>query len=66
MRDGERLAGSPDLAAAREHAAKELLTLPESMHDPLAGYAYPVEISDTLKALAAKIDRSAQRGAPAA
>lgn len=59
MRDGERLAGSPDLAAVREHAAKELLTLPESMHDPLAGYAYPVEVSDSLKALAAKIDRSA-------
>ena len=62
MRDGARLAPSPDLAAVREHAAQELVSLPESMRDPCARSAYPVEISKTLKVLAASIDRSAQPG----
>ena len=58
MRDGERLASSPELTAMREHAVQELATLPESMRDPFAKPVYPVEISETLKALAAKIDRA--------
>ena len=62
MRDGARLAPSPDLAAVREHAAKELVSLPESMRDPFARSAYPVEMSKALKVLAASIDRSAQPG----
>jgi len=63
MRDGERLAASPDLAAVREHAANELATLPNAMHDPFASSDYPVEVSKTLEELAAKIDRSGQAGA---
>lgn len=59
MCDGERLASSPPLTAVREHASKELAALPESMRDPFAGHVYPVEISETLKVLAEKIDRSA-------
>ncbi|MCH8335272.1 MAG: nicotinate phosphoribosyltransferase [Proteobacteria bacterium] len=60
MRDGERLASSPDLTAVREHAVQELAGLPESMRDPFAASVYPVEISETLKALAAKIDRATE------
>jgi nicotinate phosphoribosyltransferase len=63
MRDGERLAASPDLPAVREHAANELATLPKSMHDPFASSDYPVEISKTLEELAAEIDSSAAAGA---
>ena len=60
MRDGERLAASPELTTVREHAASELATLPKSMHDPLASSDYTVEVSKTLEELAAKIDRSGQ------
>ena len=63
MRDGKRLAASPDLAAVREHAADELTTLPKSMHDPFTSSDYPVKVSNTLEELAAKIDRSGQTGA---
>ena len=60
MRDGERLAPSPDLPAVRQHAANQLATLPESMRDPFARSDYPVKISNSLKELAARIDRSVQ------
>jgi nicotinate phosphoribosyltransferase len=59
MRDGVRIGSSPDLPAAREHAANELATLPQAMHDPCTTTVYPVEISKSLKALAARIDASA-------
>ena len=62
MRDGERLAASPDLTAVRAHAANQLATLPKSMHDPFASSDYPVEISKSLEELAAEIDRSGQQG----
>ena len=59
MRDGVRMGPSPDLPAAREHAANELATLPQAMHDPCSTAVYPVEISRSIKALAARIDASA-------
>lgn len=62
MRDGKRLAASPDLSAVREHATNELATLPKSMHDPLASSDYPVAVSKTLEELAAKIDRATTAG----
>lgn len=59
MHGGVRTDPSPDLPAAREYAANELAALPQAMHDPCATAAYPVEISRSLKALAAEIDASA-------
>lgn len=58
MRDGKRLTRSPDLDAVRDHAARELATLPESMRDPFGESSYTVEVSKSLQELAAKIDRS--------
>ena len=57
MRGGRRVSPSPALSTAREHAAAELASLPESMHDPFARSAYPVRVSSVLKELAARIDR---------
>jgi nicotinate phosphoribosyltransferase len=57
VRDGKRLAPSPDLDAVREHAAKELASLPDAMRDPFVKCDYPVEVSKTLDELAASIDR---------
>jgi hypothetical protein len=59
MRDGVRLTSSPALSLVRERAAAELAALPESMRDPLIDSASQVEISASLQALAARIDRSA-------
>lgn len=58
MRNGKKLTASPRLSVLREHASKELTTLPESMRDPLAGAAIPVSISNSLRILAASADRS--------
>ncbi len=58
MQDGKRLAPSPDLNAVREHAARELASLPHNMHDPFTSSDYPVAVSRTLEELAASIDRS--------
>ncbi|MDH3747666.1 MAG: nicotinate phosphoribosyltransferase [Gammaproteobacteria bacterium] len=60
MRNGERLTSSPDLTSVRDHAARELASLPEAMQDPFAESIYPVKIAKSLKASAAKIDRSVQ------
>lgn len=57
MQDGKRLAPSPDLNAVREHATRELASLPDNMHDPFTSSDYPVEVSKTLEELAASIDR---------
>jgi len=59
MRDGVRLTSSPALSLVRERAAAELAALPESMRDPLIDSASQVQISASLQALAARIDRSA-------
>ena len=58
MQDGKRLAPSPELNAVREHAARELASLPHNMHDPFTSSDYPVAVSRTLEELAASIDRS--------
>ncbi len=58
MEDGKRSAPSPDLDAVREHAAKELATLPDDMRDPFVKTDYEVEISKSLQDLAARIDRN--------
>lgn len=59
MRNGARLSPSPPLDDVREYTAGELASLPEPMRDPLAKAAYPVEISESLRMLAAEIDRTA-------
>lgn len=58
MRDGKRLEPSPALGVVREHAARELASLPASMRDPFGRCEFPVEISGRLKALAEDIDRA--------
>ncbi len=59
MRNGARLSPSPALDDVREYTAGELTSLPESMRDPLGKATYPVEISESLRMLAAEIDRTA-------
>lgn len=59
MQDGRRVSPSPPLSTVRELAAAELASMPEAMHDLTSESSYPVEVSETLKDLAAEIDRSA-------
>jgi nicotinate phosphoribosyltransferase len=56
MRAGKRLTPAPTLAQVRERAARELARLPEPLRKLEAGVDYPVQISETLRALAAQID----------
>jgi nicotinate phosphoribosyltransferase len=56
MRAGKRLAPAPTLAQIRERAARELARLPEPLRKLETGFDYPVQISDTLGALAKQID----------
>jgi nicotinate phosphoribosyltransferase len=56
MRGGKRVAVAPTLAQIREHAARELATLPEPFRKLEAGVHYPVEISKALGALAAQME----------
>ena len=57
MRAGRRLPSSGTLAQARSHCAAQLARLPEALRalEPAAS-PYPVEISDTLRALAREVD----------
>jgi nicotinate phosphoribosyltransferase len=57
MQSGKRVAPSPSLDNVRQHAKRELELLPESLRRIDSGYAYPVEVADELKALAAEVDR---------
>ena len=61
MRGGKRFGPLPSLAQIREHAARELTRLPEPLRRLEAGFAYPVEISAKLKALAAEMGAKAAR-----
>jgi nicotinate phosphoribosyltransferase len=58
MRGGRCLSDNPDLAAARDHAKDQLARLPEPLAR-LEPYTYPVEISASLRELAAELDRRA-------
>jgi nicotinate phosphoribosyltransferase len=58
MRAGKRVAPAPTLTQIRARAARDLARLPEPLKRLETGAAYPVTISDALKALAAQTDRS--------
>lgn len=55
MRGGRRLP-LPDLAASRAHAAAQRARLPEPLRR-LVAYEYPVAIAESVRALAADVDR---------
>lgn len=58
MQNGQRMAGLPSLAAVREHAAAELVRLPDALRGlETASPAYTVEISAGLRELAEQLDR---------
>src|SRR5262245_19452861 len=56
MRAGKRLEPSPTLAQIRARAAGELERLPEPLRRLEPDGAYPVEVSDALRRLAAEVD----------
>jgi nicotinate phosphoribosyltransferase len=56
MRDGKRIGPAPSLAQIRERAARNLGQLPEPLRRLDSDAAYPVEISEKLKALAAEMN----------
>ena len=62
MRNGRRLAPSPELAAVRERARRELKRLPAPLCSLTEHVEYPVEVSAALEALAAEVDRRIDRG----
>ncbi|MFB8829987.1 hypothetical protein ACE0DR_13230 [Azotobacter sp. CWF10] len=59
MQSGRRLAPSPSLEAVRAHALCQLDSLPPALQDLEPAPAYPVEVSDALRLMAAAIDRQA-------
>ena len=61
MRGGKRIAPAPTFAQIREHAARELATLPEPLRKLEGGVEYPVQISKALNTLAAQMDVKARR-----
>lgn len=56
MKDGRRLAGSPALERVRAHAADQLARLPEGLRGLDPAPAYPVAVSQRLRALAQAVD----------
>jgi nicotinate phosphoribosyltransferase len=56
LRHGELVAPLPSLAACREHAARELRSLPPQLRALLPMEPYEVEIAPSLEALAARVD----------
>jgi nicotinate phosphoribosyltransferase len=57
MRDGRRLLPAPGLEQARSHCAAQLRLLPDALRSlQPARQRYPVEISEALRALAARVD----------
>jgi nicotinate phosphoribosyltransferase len=66
MQDGKRVSPPPSLEEIRRHARRELELLPQALRPLVPGAAYPVEVAEELKALAAEVDRRLQmRGATA-
>ncbi len=57
MRGGRRLPGLETLEQARNRARGQLMRLPETLRSLEPAPAYPVTVSNTLKALAAEVDR---------
>ena len=56
MRAGRRLGPPPSLAQSREHAARQMRSLPAPLRHLESGATYPVTISEGLWQLAAKLD----------
>jgi nicotinate phosphoribosyltransferase len=56
MRGGRRLAASPSLQEIRSFAQAELARLPDDLQALSAAQAYPVQVSDSLRALAREVD----------
>lgn len=63
MRAGRPVGSAPSLAQSRAHAADQLSRLPEALRR-LEPSAYPVEISPSLRELAAALDRADSAGPP--
>lgn len=56
MRGGRRLAPAFPLPVLRDHAAAELARLPEPLRQLGEGPPYPVQIAQSLRDLAKKVD----------
>jgi nicotinate phosphoribosyltransferase len=59
MRGGRRIRALPGLEEARERAAAQLERLSEPLRRLQASRAYPVAVSDALRALAREVDKTA-------
>lgn len=57
MRNGRRVAQVPSLTDIRRHAAQQLAALPDGLRSLTKAQPYTVEISASLRALAADVDR---------
>jgi nicotinate phosphoribosyltransferase len=57
MRAGKRIAAAPDLAEVRKRAADQMQRLPEPLRQLSPEAALPVRVGDTLRDLAAELDR---------
>jgi len=57
--DGQRVGAARSLAQIRHHAQGQLARLPEPLRQ-LQPFRYPVEISSSLRSLAAELDRKEQ------
>ena len=60
MRGGKRLLPAPTLTQIREHAKRELDSLPDALKR-LEPSDYPVTVAQPLRAMAAEIDARAGR-----
>lgn len=61
MRGGRRVQPSPGLAQVREHARRQLESLPPALRGLEPAPGYPVEVSAAVRALAATADRLSGR-----
>jgi len=61
MRGGKRIAPSPTLDEIRKRAAADLARLPEPLRQLEPGAAYPVDVAEALKTLAAQADAKTRR-----
>ena len=61
MRGGKRIGTAPTLVQIRERAARDLARLPEPLRLLQDGAAYPVEVADDLRNLAAQTDAAVKR-----
>jgi nicotinate phosphoribosyltransferase len=66
MQGGKRMQPPLSLEEIRRHARRELELLPQALRPMVPGTAYPVEVADELKALAAEVDRRLQMQGAAA